>query len=831
MNITNLIVELVKQGKSVELPGIGTFTGNMQQSHHDAEKHVFYPAGIKVSFDTATTGDEMMVDEIAKSEFISRDIARQMWQNYIDALGDRVKQNGSHRMGEMGVLTIDDNKHFSFAMTEEVLIPEGGQQPLYDVRTYEHANEEDPFAAYEPEDVPTIAPPKTEKEEPKVEEEPLAETEQEVDNVKEEPVVEQKQETETVVETVAEAEEEASDVAPVAEQEQETAPVVDVPTEADDATLEVEPVVEQSEESTQVVEDEPTLEASDEINDEGGVEALSANEDDVVVPDSDEEVVADTAITSENVDNEASAVEENTSTMQDEEVAVEDEKPADVEQIDADGADEGHNNTRKLDHKALRKEERLMRKAEKKANREKKEFDGGDDKDRLKAEKRAAALAAIAEKSQAKAAAKAEEEARKMAEMEAQMNAREQERIAKELEIKRLKEEQASAKEMKKLEKERQKAQKKQEKELKKLELEQQKEQKRLEAEQRKLEIEQQEKERLERKKLEKEQQKLQKDQAKKNKEAQQLADDLLNPVVATVAEDTDKEEGKRKRKCGWVVWVILLLCIVAAVAWWLCRGMCTTSKPSAEGQAKVESQLRKAYVESIDYSSRDIEDNSYIACRFVEPYVIEFLSQNNYTNARVPVMNRLQAYAMQRMNSLLGQRFAWIELVPYSNYVFDYNRADFKNSRANAARCMVQSELMNRNFLDSVLRQTIEKLGLQDDGTMQRTAEEVKKVQEQERAQLAKRAAAANNQLLRYVTVRGESKKGYDIVAGFYLNKHVAADLTARLYDMGCDAYIIEKNEYYYVSMGSAATRTEAEAQMKHIKEWYDGDVAIKQL
>ena len=38
------------------------------------------------------------------------------------------------------------------------------------------------------------------------------------------------------------------------------------------------------------------------------------------------------------------------------------------------------------------------------------------------------------------------------------------------------------------------------------------------------------------------------------------------------------------------------------------------------------------------------------------------------------------------------------------------------------------------------------------------------------------------------------------------------------------------EKNDGYYVSMGSAPTRTKAEALYNHLKGWYDGDMAIKQ-
>ena len=44
-----------------------------------------------------------------------------------------------------------------------------------------------------------------------------------------------------------------------------------------------------------------------------------------------------------------------------------------------------------------------------------------------------------------------------------------------------------------------------------------------------------------------------------------------------------------------------------------------------------------------------------------------------------------------------------------------------------------------------------------------------------------------------------------------------------------GCDAYIIDKNGMYYVSMGSASSQTAIDATYKHIKSWYHGDASIK--
>ncbi|MCR4828515.1 MAG: SUMF1/EgtB/PvdO family nonheme iron enzyme [Bacteroidales bacterium] len=80
-------------------------------------------------------------------------------------------------------------------------------------------------------------------------------------------------------------------------------------------------------------------------------------------------------------------------------------------------------------------------------------------------------------------------------------------------------------------------------------------------------------------------------------------------------------------------------------------------------------------------------------------------------------------------------------------------------------------------------------------------------------------------------VAIHTESKMGFDIIAGFYLNKETAQEMCFALKRQGCDAYVIEKNGLFYVSMGSADSRTAAEKKYWHIKEWYTGDISIKKF
>lgn len=80
-------------------------------------------------------------------------------------------------------------------------------------------------------------------------------------------------------------------------------------------------------------------------------------------------------------------------------------------------------------------------------------------------------------------------------------------------------------------------------------------------------------------------------------------------------------------------------------------------------------------------------------------------------------------------------------------------------------------------------------------------------------------------------VTTTTKSQGAYDLIAGFYTSKASAAQMQKLLKADGCAAYIIEKNNGYYVSMGHASSYTEAQAKLEHVKSWYEGDVVIKNI
>lgn len=584
MNITDLIVELLQNGQRVELPGIGRFDSVEQAPHHDPVTRIYYPATRSIVYSEATTGDEGIVKIIAQRDCVSEDIARQMWRNYLDALKDKLKLTGEHRLENLGAITQRGDK-YGFEMAEGVVIDagNGNETPLEEVKTYDHSNSEDPFAQFE--------------------------AEPEVKTVDAEPVPE-------------------PDPVP------EPAPAP-----------EPEPVPEPMPESEP--EPEPTPAPTAE-------------------PESD-------------------PVKENQTV-----------------------AEVWKESIKQLEE--LPKETKAHRKAEAKA-----------EKERLKAE-------AKAEKERIKLEAKTEKE--------------------------------------------------------------------------------------------------------------RKLRNKLEEREAAKKEAACKKKEGKKKgRGFKRVLWILLLLLVVAALAflymkYWY-RGQSVKEAPAAEvvknaNHLDVPADNALTYnPDLIEYTDREMALNSDIVCANMTEYISNFLTSCNYSAARVPMMDRVRQYIEERMGQLLGPRFAVQRFVPYDDYMYNHAEPWLKRYYANVVRHTVQGELMNTTFLNGILEQLVDELNLQPSAP-QYTAAEVQQVKESERSALNKRYDK-EEQLSVYMGK--DSKQGFDIIAGFYLNKATAVRMSARLHELGCDAYIIEKNDMYYVSMGSASTRTKAEALYNHIKSWYDGDIVIKQL
>ncbi len=625
MNISELIVELLRQGKNVELQGIGTLKSVLKEPYMDPNTNTYYPATHTVVLDEAQSGDTTAIEELAARECVSTNVASQMWRNYIDALTDKVSTAGSHTFNGLGTIAKNDNR-YSFSAADDLMLDTTNdrEMPLKDVKIYNHDDEADPFAKFD---------------NPQDDEEALR-----------------------------------------AEQERLEAERLEAERKAEEERLEAE-----------------RLEAE-----------RKAEED---------------RLEAERLEAERKAEEERLEAER-----LEAERKAEEERLEA---------------------ERLE--AERKAEEERLEAE------RLEAERKAEEERLEAERLEAERKAEAEREA-------------EEERIAAEL----------------------------------RAEDERKAEEARIEAE---------EKRRID-----------------------ELASIDNTPKTVAKKEKNGDGEGRKKR-FGWIwIVIILLLAIIALLCWRYCSGR-PTSQPMVTDTAANTNLSDITAVNSltfntdlIEYSDSEMMQNSDFVCYTLAPYINEYLADRGYTGALAAMMERVRQYSSQRMSELLGPRFAVQRFIPYDDYIYLHNEPCLRNVYAKRSRVQVQSELMEYNLLDEILFRMVEELGLQPDAGQPRTADEVRQVKAEERRVIEERQNGNGKNKPVTVNVANDSKQGFDIIAGCYLNRATASNLTAKLHELGCDAYIIEKNDLYYVSMGSSPTRTAADALYRHIKSWYDGDIVIKE-
>ena len=295
-----------------------------------------------------------------------------------------------------------------------------------------------------------------------------------------------------------------------------------------------------------------------------------------------------------------------------------------------------------------------------------------------------------------------------------------------------------------------------------------------------------------------------------------------------------NKDDDKKRRTWPIILIILALLLLCGGAAYYLLsRNNGAKPATTTESTTHIDAPAVTPFTfnpDMIDYSGREIAEQGDMVCIYMRDYINTYLADRGFSSARVPMMDRIRQYANERLEQMLGERFAVQRLLSYDDYIYNYNESFLKNRYARSCRGKVQSELMSYRALDDMLYRLADELGLQPGNGGQKTAAEVQQVKADEQKEIERRKQAAPpTDSPVYVYVEKGSKQGFDLIAGFYLNKNTAAKMTAKLHDMGCDAYIIEFNDLYYVSMGSASSQTAAEALYKHVKSWYDGDLVIK--
>lgn len=232
------------------------------------------------------------------------------------------------------------------------------------------------------------------------------------------------------------------------------------------------------------------------------------------------------------------------------------------------------------------------------------------------------------------------------------------------------------------------------------------------------------------------------------------------------------------------------------------------------------KSELQKKYLpftlndDMFEYESGEIDYLADEIGRYMADYVAEYAKAERYGKAVEKLQERVAQYANERMTELLAPNNASAsQFLPSKDYIRECITPSLRARKASHKRHEVQKELMDRGVLGRLLNEVVEANGIEQD------------------AAAAAPAAAKDKPVKLGANYRSSSKAGFDVIAGFFTVKSNADKLATQLKRQGCDAYVIEINHGYYVSMGSKSSRTEVERLYQHLKEWYTGDMAIKQF
>jgi len=222
--------------------------------------------------------------------------------------------------------------------------------------------------------------------------------------------------------------------------------------------------------------------------------------------------------------------------------------------------------------------------------------------------------------------------------------------------------------------------------------------------------------------------------------------------------------------------------------------------------------------LEGLQFSDDEIAEQSHALTAKLQKHLNRYLKSMKMTKHEEAFNEHVEAYVASRLKELLcDDEFHPQELLGYDDYVRETVMPVLKNRQMMHKSMKIQNELLERETLNRLLSEVV------PDDVFAMTPEPSAEEKAGEKKVNVKKEAAVTSH------IATTSKQGFDIIAGFSVNKASADRLCRQLKGKGCDAYIINRNGLYYVSMGSAASRTEIDAKYTHIKEWYKGDVSIK--
>ncbi len=121
MKIDHYISQLLYRYQCVTVPGFGAFLTEIRSAQLHEGTHSFYPPKKVVSFNSyLKNNDGLLANHIAVSEKMSYEIAVSVIQNEVNSWKNKLKENGSIALKNIGELTLNTENNLVFVSTDQV---------------------------------------------------------------------------------------------------------------------------------------------------------------------------------------------------------------------------------------------------------------------------------------------------------------------------------------------------------------------------------------------------------------------------------------------------------------------------------------------------------------------------------------------------------------------------------------------------------------------------------------------------------------------------------------------------------------------------------------
>ncbi len=211
----------------------------------------------------------------------------------------------------------------------------------------------------------------------------------------------------------------------------------------------------------------------------------------------------------------------------------------------------------------------------------------------------------------------------------------------------------------------------------------------------------------------------------------------------------------------------------------------------------------------SVSGKDRKIEDVREEVMEMMRAKLYNFLKREHYTSANAAMTTKLNEYVVMRLSQLFDDDvFHPAKFVNYDDYIRNYCANNLEKQRVSRAKTTIISEIKKNNVMEDLLNELI------DEGVVEKDVIVVP-------VKVPEPTPTAD--------IRVRSKQGFDVIAGFFKSRDNAVRLAARMRKKGTDAYVISNGNHYYVSLGSASSRTGAEALLKQLRTWNKENMVIK--